>query len=192
MAQSGMRNVGRRRRSRPRKCKWRQLMLSLHCPSIFPLPPLELLLCQQARTSYDAAYLLLLFLPLVLLLLLLLLKFSMPLLSNNLLAIFCHRRVFYFPHSQSFFLVPWWLKVRDGQHEHVADKGGGAVKDFVCSLYSTACLPAVESALRVPFLLCFLLCPAAIKTDHKMASKALPAKKKNEPLPLLMQLSQRT
>lgn len=68
--------------------------------------------------------------------------------------------------------------MRDGQHEHVADKGGGAVKDFVCSLYSTACLPAVESALRVPFLLCFLLCPAAIKTDRKMASKALPAKKK--------------
>lgn len=180
MAQSGMRNVGRRRRSRARKCKWRQLMLSLHLLPVCPPPPLlKLMLCQQARTSYDAAYLLLLFLPLVLLLLLLLLKFSMPLLSNNLLAIFCHRRVFYFPHSQSFFfLVPWWLKVRDGQHEHVADKGGGAVKDFVCSLYSTACLPAVESALRVPFLLCFLLCPAAIKTDHKMASKALPAKKK--------------
>lgn len=77
-------------------------MLSLHLlPAALP-PLLKLMLCQQARTSYDAAYLVLLLLPLALLLLLLL-KFSMPLLSNNLLAIFCHRRVFYFPHSQSFF-----------------------------------------------------------------------------------------
>lgn len=39
-------------------------MLSLHfpyvCPPPFP-PLLKLMLCQQARTSYDAAYLLLLF-----------------------------------------------------------------------------------------------------------------------------------
>lgn len=44
---------------RARKCKWRQLMLSLH----FPYPLLKFMLCQQARTSYDAAYLLLLLLP---------------------------------------------------------------------------------------------------------------------------------
>lgn len=58
------------------------------------------------------------------------LKFSMPLLSNNLLAILCHRRVFYFPHcfsiSCSLYLFFFFrqLKVRDGQNEHVADKGG--------------------------------------------------------------------
>lgn len=82
---------------------------------------LKLMLCQQARTSYDAAYLLLLLLPLPPLLPL---KFSTPLLSNNLLAIFCHRRVFYFPHSFLSFFFGWWLKVRAGQNEHVADKGG--------------------------------------------------------------------
>lgn len=147
------------------------------------------MLCQQARTSYDAAYLLLLLLPLPPLLPL---KFSMPLLSNNLLAIFCHRRVFYFPHSFLSFFFGWWLKVRAGQNEHVADKGGEAQSRISCVVCSA--LPACSrecNASCIPLLL--LACPAAIKVDHKMASKALPAQKKErEPLPLLMQLSRRT
>lgn len=121
------------------------------------------------------------------------LKFSMPLLSNNLLAIFCHRRVFYFPHSFLSFFFGWWLKVRAGQNEHVADKGGEAQSRISCVVCSA--LPACSrecNASCLPLLL--LVCPAAIKVDHKMASKALPAQKKKErePLPLLMQLSRRT
>lgn len=64
MAQSGMRNVGRRR------CRGEKMQMAavdavaslpLRLPS--PSPLLKLMLCQQARTSYDAAYLLLLLLP---------------------------------------------------------------------------------------------------------------------------------
>lgn len=114
---------------------------------------LKLMLCQQARTSYDAAYLLLLLLPLPPLLPL---KFSMPLLSNNLLAIFCHRRVFYFPHSFLSFFFGWRLKVRAGQNEHVADKGGEAqsrISYVVCSALP-ACSRECNASCLPPMLPC--------------------------------------
>lgn len=82
--------------------------------------------------------------------------------------------------------------MRDGQNEHVADKGGvySPVQSSsscvcVCSLCVALQSKERESAMRIPFL-----GAAAIKADHKMASKALPAKlntkKKNA---ALMQLS---
>lgn len=78
-----------------------------------------------------------------------------------------------------------WLKVRDGQNEHVADKEG-AQSGSSCVVCVALCLQSREcNARSYPYR--SPLDAASIKAEHKMASKALPAKLNTKKNAALMQ-----